>query len=151
MVIATALLTIIGMVGGYLLGQHRDRVTEPVDNSVPTPVVVATGPLCRKETQKMGADAGAAGELREVLKVRTARKTVVYICQDEAGRLYYHANKGGSKWIEGETALFLSNVWPTGEDSFTAEAWDGNTFSIDRNRLLITYGDGTQEEQLVVE
>jgi hypothetical protein len=155
-VIATALLTIIGMVGGYLLGQQRDRTggtggTTDVDPD-PTPQSAATGPLCPKQTQRMGEEFGADGELRQVLKVRTVRRTVVWICQDRGGRLYYHANKGGTdaKWIEGETALFLTGVWPEGEDRYTGQASDGNTFSVDRSRLLITHSDGRLEEQEVV-
>ena len=152
-VIATALLTIITMVGGYLLGQHRDRNEGPgvADEAPsPSPVVLVNGPPCRKESQKMGVQHGADGELVEVLKVRTERRTVVYICQDRSGRLYYHANKGGSKWVEGDTALFLSGVWAEGADRYTAQAWDGNTFSVDPERLLITYTDGSTEEQKVI-
>ncbi|MFC7535047.1 hypothetical protein [Actinoplanes sp. GCM10030250] len=148
-VIATALLTIIGMVGGYLLAQHRSG-EQP--DPAPTPTLgLVNGPLCPKQTQRMGAEHGASGELREVLEVRTVRKTVVWICQDRAGQLFYHANKGGTdaKWEEGKTALFLSNAWPEGDEGYAVEAWDGNVFSVNHERLLITYSDGTQEEQKV--
>jgi hypothetical protein len=147
-VIATALLTIIGMVGGYLLGQERER-TEPdpgvdVTTTSTTPPLLATGPACPAQTQKIGPEQGAVGELRQVLRVRTKSKMVVWICQDEVGGLFYHANRGGTEaeWVENKTALFLPRVRQDESGRFEAEAWDGNRFSVDRERLLITYADG---------
>lgn len=158
MVIATALLTIIAMIGGYLLGQQRDQPASspsqpsPIQPS-PTRSYLATGPACPDQTQRMGARQGADGELRQVLWVRTNRKTQVWICEDRSGRLYYHANKGGTdaEWIEGKTALFLPGAWSEGGDRYSAQAFDGNIFSVDRNRLLISYADGDEELQKVVE
>ncbi|WP_309238686.1 hypothetical protein [Actinoplanes aureus] len=152
-VIATALLTIIGMVGGYLLGQERDREESDGAEPTPSPVLIATGPACPDQTQKMGAKQGADGELRQVMWVRTNRKTEVWICEDRSGRLFYHANKGGTEaeWIEGKTALFLTGVWSEGDGRYAAQAFDGNIFSVDRKRLLISYADGDREEQKVVE
>ena len=60
--------------------------------------------------------------------------------------------KGGTdaKWIEGQTALFLTGVWVEGTDRYAAQAYDGNIFSVDRERLLIAYADGEREEQKVI-
>jgi hypothetical protein len=83
--------------------------------------------------------------LTQVLLLRT-KTSVVYICRDGAGSLYYHANNGGDRWIENETALFLSNVVRRG-DGYEATAADGATFSVTRERLLIVHPDGRTEEQ----
>ena len=43
--------------------------------------------------------------------------SAVWICRDEAGALYYHANRGGGRatWIEDQTALFLPDVRRDGD------------------------------------
>ncbi|MBB2948097.1 hypothetical protein FB565_007868 [Actinoplanes lutulentus] len=149
-VIATVLLTIIGMIGGYLLGEERNR--EPRAEVTPEPVTLVDGPLCPEQTQRAGAIQGASGELVEVLRVRTVRKTVIWICQDRTGQLFYHANKGGTDadWIENKTALFLGGVWQDSNGSYVATAVDGNVFSVDETGLTIAYADGTSEEQKAV-
>jgi hypothetical protein len=149
-VIATALLTIIGLVGGYLLSERRSG--EPGPGETWTPTLIATGPACLPQTQKMGSVFGADGELREVLRVRTESRTVAWICEDRGGRLFYHANKGGAEapWVENKTALFLDNVQHDGVGDFAAAASDGNVFTVNANRLLITHKDGRIEEQAVV-
>ncbi|MEU4425801.1 hypothetical protein AB0F81_34705 [Actinoplanes sp. NPDC024001] len=150
-VIATALLTIIGLAGGYLLGEQSTRA-KPQPTPSPSVSLLPTTGRCPEQTQEVGRQQQAVGELREVLRVRTERKTVVWICQDEAGGLYYHANKGGTGavWVEGKTALFLSQVWREGESRYVAQAYDGNIFSVDRKRLLISYADGSEEVQKVI-
>ncbi|WP_328466238.1 hypothetical protein OHA21_45725 [Actinoplanes sp. NBC_00393] len=153
MVIATALLTIIGMVGGYLLGQERDRSEpEPEPDFSSSPSLLPAGPACPEQTQLIGPEHGASGELRQVLRVRTRSKMVVWICQDEVGALFYHANRGGTdaEWVENKTALFLPRVRRTESGRYEAEAYDGNRFSVDKERLLITYADGRTDEQKVV-
>ena len=149
-VITTVLLTIIGMVGGYLLSERRDGEPGPRESSAPE--LIATGPPCLEQTQKMGAQFGADGELREVLRVRTVSKTVAWICEDRGGRLFYHANKGGADapWVENKTALFLDGVQQDGSGGFTAAASDGNVFTVNYDRLLVTYRDGRVEAQEVV-
>jgi hypothetical protein len=156
-VIATVLLTIIGMIGGYLLGEQRNQSVsaDPTDyvTTTSTPgVELVDGPLCPEQTQRAGELQGATGQLVQVLRARTTRKTVVWICQDRAGRLYYHANKGGTdaEWIENKTALFLSGVWQDETGAYVAGAVDGATFSVDQDRLLITHADGREEIQKVV-
>ncbi|KUL24196.1 hypothetical protein ADL15_44170 [Actinoplanes awajinensis subsp. mycoplanecinus] len=160
MVIATVMLTIIGMTGGYLLSERRGQPSSdaaspsvPDDSSSSGPALLPTDGLCPQKTQEMGAKSGAAGELGLVLEVATKSKTVVWICQDNAGRLFYHANKGGQSalWVEGKTALFLADVRDDGDGNFTATAaWDGTTFSVNRDRVLITSAAGKVTEQEAV-
>ena len=165
--IATAVLSAGAVAGGLALAsgdRNRDRVAaeqeqqrqqqqreqqeaQPATTAPVTPRVTATGARCRPETQKMGVQAGAVGELTEVLVLRT-RRSVVWICEDQAENLYYHANKGGEKapWVEGSTALFLGGVYGEG-DAYVAEAPDGVRFSVNTDRLLIIHKDGSEEEQ----
>ncbi|WP_307798175.1 hypothetical protein [Actinoplanes flavus] len=151
-VIATAVLTVGGLVTGYVLSRGREA-KNPEPGISQGPSLLAVGPLCRPETQAMGEKAGAVGELRQVLRVRTESRTVVWICQDEAAHLYYHANKGGgeAKWVENKTALFLDNV--SHDDAgreFWAAAEDGAIFAVNADKLIITHEDGRVEEQDVV-
>ncbi|WP_430782994.1 hypothetical protein [Actinoplanes sp. G11-F43] len=150
-VIATVLLTIIGMVGGYLLAEVRDDQPRPFQTSDAGTDLIGGDP-CRPETQRMGRRAGATGTLRMVLRVRTEKRTEAWICQDDAGAFYYHGNKGsaGSVWVEGKTALFLDSVTPDGNGGYQATASDGAVFTLDAERLLIMHADGRLEEQLVV-
>jgi hypothetical protein len=149
-VIATALLTIIGMVGGYLLSQRDDdgagAAPEPTGTRLPA------GQPCLEQTQEMGGRNGANGELREIIRVRTQKKTVVWICQDYDGNLFYHANKGGkeARWVEYETALFLSGVQHDGLGEYWATAPDGTVFRVSQDRLVIEHTDGRVEEQEAV-
>ncbi len=155
-VIATVFLSIIGMSVGLVLGsrqkaedrradlqaqQQQQQQTAPAEAPTPRPA----GPACRSETQDAAQLVGVAGQLVQVLRLRT-RTSVAYICADEAGSLYYHANNGGETWIEGETALFLPNV-VRDADGYRATAGDGATFSVNENRLLIVHKDGRKEIQ----
>ena len=64
-VIATALLTIIGMVGGYLLSQRDGGGSDPVPRSTRTLLPVSQS--CLAQTQEMGRTVSAVGELQQVL------------------------------------------------------------------------------------
>ncbi|MFI1989790.1 hypothetical protein [Actinoplanes sp. NPDC020271] len=163
MVIATAMLTILGMIGGYLLNQHRKQssasssgtssATPAEGESSSPPTMLPTEGECTSHTQKMARDIGAIGILSQVLRVTTDRGSVVWICQDDGGNLFYHANKGGekAKWVEGSTALFLPGVEHEPDGSFRAVAsWDGTTFDVNTERLLITRGDVTVRSEKVV-
>ncbi|MEU8658834.1 hypothetical protein [Actinoplanes philippinensis] len=151
-VIATALLAIIGLIGGYLLSERRDP-GKPVSGPSPTLSLLPAYQACLDRTQEMGAQFGANGELRQVLRVRTKSRAVIWICQDAGGALFYHANKGGAEapWVENKTALFLAQVQYDGVGAFTATASDGATFTVSLDRLVITHQDGTVEEQAVVQ
>ncbi len=156
-VIATVFLSIIGMSAGLVLGsrqkaedrradqqvQQQQQQQPAVSTSEPTPR--PSGPPCRQETQDAAQLAGVSGRLVQKLRLRTAT-SIVYICADEAGSLYYHANNGGETWIEGETALFLPNVVRDG-DGYRVTAGDGTTFEVNPERLFIVHKDGTPETQ----
>ncbi|WP_433793762.1 hypothetical protein [Actinoplanes sp. CA-252034] len=152
MVIATALLAIIGLIGGYLLSERRGSGESSSEPS-PTLSLLPAYQACLDRTQEMGSQFGANGELRQVLRVRTKSRAVIWICQDAGGALYYHANKGGAEapWVENRTALFLAGVQYDGVGAFTATANDGATFTVSLDRLVITHKDGTVEEQDVVQ
>ena len=152
-VIATVFLSIIGMSAGLVLGSRHSgdqTAAQPQlpQNTTSAGVPTSTAKPCRPETQEMGGKYGASGTLRVALRLRTTR-SVVWICEDDAGRLYYHANRGGddAPWIENKTALFMTNVQREGE-GFVVIANDGTTFSINSRRLHITHKDGTPETQL---
>jgi hypothetical protein len=151
-VIATVFLGVIGLSAGLVLSsQHKDQVqgggtiNTPATSPPDTPA--STAEPCPKETQTMGVRFGAGGTLRIALKLRTQNSTV-WICSDDGGRLYYHANRGGeeAKWIEGQTALFLPDVQADG-DTYRVTATDGTLFTITAKRLEILHKDGKVEVQ----
>jgi hypothetical protein len=153
-VIATFFLSVIGISAGLVLGS---RATDPPPAgktfTAAAPATASTsratpsrdGRACRAETQDASQLVGGSGTLTQVLLLKT-RTSVVYICRDEAGSLYYHANNGGNTWIEHQTALFLPNVEQDG-DEYQARAADGATFSVTSKRLLIVHADGREEVQ----
>lgn len=150
-VITTSLLAIIGLIGGYLLAQrHAPAVAAPEPSLSPS--LLPAGQACLDRTQKMGDQFGASGELRQVLRVRTKSRAVIWVCQDTTGALFYHANKGGAEapWVENKTALFLPEVRYDGVSGFTATADDGTTFTVSRDWLVIKHKDGSVENQAVV-
>jgi hypothetical protein len=164
-VIATVFLSIIGMSAGLVLGAQRkdaDRAAQqaqqqqqqqqpitPADPGTSAPET-PRGPACRAETPKMAAEFGATGTLRVALHIQT-KTSSVWICADNDGRYYYHANRGGpdGPWIERETALFLAGVRRDG-DEYLATASDGATFSVTTERLFIVHADGDEETQPAV-
>jgi hypothetical protein len=149
-VIATVLLSIIGMSAGLVLSsRHVARTNAAAPSDSPHATTSAT-PACRSETQEMGRRSGATGTLRIELMLRTASSTV-WICSDEAGRLYYHANRGGAdaRWVENVTALFLTGVRRDG-DGYAVTAHDGTRFSVNARRLYIVHTDGRPETQQAV-
>jgi hypothetical protein len=159
-VIAAVFLAIIGMSVGLVLGARakqaaKDTAADQQQQQVPTPVVsTPTAEPCRVETQAKAQQAGAVGTVRIELLVRTAT-SAVWICSDDNGRLFYHANRGGEDavWVEGRTALFLAEVSRSG-DEYQAIAFDEKgrqtTFTVSRERLLILHKDGKEEEQPAV-
>jgi hypothetical protein len=151
--IATVFLTIIGMSVGLVMGARAKDRADPVGQST-GPVAGPTAtyrPACRTETQEAARGYGSSGTLVLVLKIETATSGV-WICTDDAARLYYHANRGGADavWIEGKTALFLTDVVAQ-DDGYRATSTDSQgritTFDVSRDRLLITHKDGHVEEQ----
>jgi hypothetical protein len=153
-VIATVFLTIIGISVGLALAAQARRDTSVTQQPAAPVPAGPDGPACRSETQQVAKRFSPSGTLVVVLRVRTA-SAGVWICSDGAGRLYYHANRGGpnAEWIENRTALFLPDVVADG-DGYRATATDAKglvtTFSVNRQRLLIKHGNGRLEKQPVV-
>jgi hypothetical protein len=141
-VIATTFLSIIGISVGLLLGSQRDqnqaaqqqtdRPAVTTTSAGPEPSVEAkpSGKPCRPETQAAAEQVGVVGTLVVVLHVRT-RSSALWVCRDPEDTLYYHANNGGGRWIEGETALFLPSA-VRGDDDYHATADDGAVFSVNK-------------------
>jgi hypothetical protein len=154
--IATVFLTIIGMSVGLVMGVRAKDRTPSVDRTT-DPVAAPTAtyrPVCRSETQEAARRFSPSGTLVLVLQMRTATSGV-WICADDAGRLYYHANRGGADaaWIEGRTALLLPDATAYGDGyRVTSKDPEGRvtTFDVSSERLLITHKDGRQEEQPAV-
>jgi hypothetical protein len=152
-VIATVFLSVIGLSAGLVLSsQHKDQgqggaTTTNTQAATPPDTPASTAQPCPSETQAMGERFGAAGTLRIELLLRTTSSTV-WICGDDNGRLFYHANRGGekAKWVEGETALFLQDVQADG-DEYRVKAANGTRFTITDKRLEIVHTDGTVEVQ----
>jgi len=157
-VIATVFLTIIGMSAGIALASwHKAQKTGDQPQSISTPTYepptspAPSGEPCRPESQSMGRQAGAQGVLRIQLLLRT-KSSAVWICEDEGGRYYYHANKvsADDEWTEGVTALFLTGVQPDGSGGYAVIAADGTAFTITKQRLVIVHRDGRKEVQEAV-
>jgi hypothetical protein len=153
-VIATVLLSIIAMSAGLVLGSRHETPpqTERQTNYVPTQP--ANSPVrCPPEMHDTARRLGYELPMTQVLKVRAASTgTTVWICTDNAGGLFYQANRGGAeqRWIEGKTALFLANV-VQGEDDYHVTASDGNTFSVNSERLVVVIKGKKQTTDVVPE
>jgi hypothetical protein len=151
-VIATVFLSIIGMSAGLVLGSRHanQQAAGPSPYTAPAATITPTAEPCRPETQEMGHTYGASGTLRIELLLRTST-SAIWICVDDAGRLYYHANRGGedARWVENKTALFMTGVQRNG-DGYLVQADDGTTFSINSRRLRIVHKDGKIEVQTAV-
>ncbi|WP_433725788.1 hypothetical protein ACQP2Y_07450 [Actinoplanes sp. CA-051413] len=140
-VIATVLLSIIGMSAGLVLGSRHETPRQTGDQTpyVPTEATLSPGDCPREMHDTARRVLREEVRLTKVLQVRTLETgTTVWICRDDTDRLFYQANRGGAegKWIEGETALFLENVEPRG-DGYFARAADGNTFDVNSERLEV--------------
>jgi hypothetical protein len=149
-VVATVFLSVIGMSAGLVLGsRHRADVPDAQQQQPQTALTTTADsrPECRPETRVVARRFHAAGTLRVALLLRTDT-SAVWICEDENGALYYHANRGGerAKWIENQTALFLPGVQREG-DGYVVTAPDGTTFSITSDRLFIVHKNGREETQ----
>ncbi|WP_412742664.1 hypothetical protein [Krasilnikovia sp. MM14-A1004] len=146
--IATVFLIIIGVSAGLALASWRGKgTTDKHGLNAPIPDVIQTQPACRPETQNMGTKFNASGTLRIALLVRT-KTSAIWICKDDRGALFYHANRGGESapWIEGQTALFLTGVRQDG-DEYDVTAADGTVFQLSREQLRIIHKDGRVEIQ----
>ncbi|MET8148234.1 hypothetical protein ACIBSW_31110 [Actinoplanes sp. NPDC049668] len=136
------------MSAGLVLGSHHGTPPErdvPGGSSVPTQPVI-TSIACPPEMHATARRLGYDVTLVQVLRVRAeSTGTTVWICSDEAGRLYYQGNRGGYEtWIEGKTALFLTDVVKK-DDGYHAVAANGTTFFVNEQRLEIVRKKGEPE------
>jgi hypothetical protein len=139
-VIATVLLSIIGMSAGLVLGSRHEEPERAGDQTAYVPTQQGAVPVdCPPEMHATARKLGYDLPMTQVLKVRAPKTgTEVWICTDPNGKLFYQANRGGyeNRWIEGDTALFLENVVAHG-DGYLATAADGNTFDVNTERLAV--------------
>ena len=156
-VIATVFLTIIGMVGGFVLGERRraadiaddgQQQQQPEASASPTP----TGSACPPETSATAARLGFPAELRQVFKVETENGTTAWICQDADGALYYQGKTGGrdAPLVEGENGLFLPDVEARGTDHYAVVADNGSKIEVDRRTLEVTFAGRKRQTARVV-
>jgi hypothetical protein len=143
----------IGSAMAYRAGSRPDPVVSvssaPAATESPYPVralLVDGKPVpCRPETQKAGKKAGAYGTLNTVLAVSTESWNV-WVCLDANDKLYLHHNTSssdGDVWIEGRTAVLLTDVSPYGA-GFRGLARDTDgaivTWDVDPDMLVIGHG-----------
>ena len=155
-VIATVFLTIIAMTAGYVLGERRRG---EVNDARPDPGPVGqssdaarrpapSGAKCPEETLVTARELGFPDDLRQVLRIVTDNGTVVWICRDPDGDLYYQGKTGGenSALVQHDNGLFLPDVEKLSEDRYRATAKkDGARITISRDQLeVVKPGSGPQ-------
>jgi hypothetical protein len=170
-VIATVFLTIIGLAGGFILGE-RDRGQENASadqtssgepdtgagwtGSEPPSFEPSAGPsgkFCPDETIQTAIRLGQPSELYQVMKVVTNNGTTVWICTDSGGRLFYQGKTGGrdADLVEGQNGLFLTGVESAGDDRYEVPDHKGNIFVVSRGSFEIQYSGGRVETHRVVD
>jgi len=154
-VIATVLLSIIGMSAGLVLGSRHQPPRQTADQTayVPTEPTFSPGNCPREMHDTARRVLGEDVRLTKVLQVRTQETDMtVWICRDDTERLFYQANSGGAegKWIEGETALFLRDVVEQ-NGRYLATAHDGNTFFVNEQWLEVVKKGHKQEWKVTPE
>ncbi|WP_213012512.1 hypothetical protein [Paractinoplanes toevensis] len=152
-VIATVFLTIIGMTIGFLLGErHNDRVRASVQTGSETPNTdissEPSGPLCPEETIQTARGLGFPDDLRQIFKIVTDNRTIVWICQDGAGSLYYQSQTKSDQGplVQNKNGLFLSQVNREGDDEYLATADNGTQFVVNRQQLEVHFADGRKTQ-----
>jgi hypothetical protein len=146
-VIATVFLTIIGMTGGFVLGErHRNQVAASRDLPDPTPESSSfyEPKSCPPEAIEFAAKEQLPTDLKQVLKVITVNGTTVWICQDGRGSLYYQSKTGGVDvpLVQTKNGLFLTQVEREGENEYRATAANGNSFLVNTRRLEVHFASG---------
>jgi hypothetical protein len=159
-VIATVFLTIIGLTGGYILGERRRDQPEAVETgrdvrqnqpaSLPSPT--PDEDLCPQETRDFAVQEGFPADLRQVLKIVTDNGTVVWICQDADQRLYYQGKtpRADGQFVQNQNALFLPGVTELDTGQYEARATNGNRILVSRTLLEIKFVNGKREDHRVV-
>jgi hypothetical protein len=148
-VIATVFLTIMAMVGGFLLGE-RQRDEQRADGGgaspasqteSPAPAFTPPGDFCPQETLDTARKVGLDGDLWQVLKIYTDNDSTYWICTDSKGALFYQSKTGGidAKLVEGDNGLFLPGVRKVGTDTYEVYDQKGNRFVITPSLFELTF------------
>jgi hypothetical protein len=138
-VIATVLLSIIGMSAGLVLGSRHETPQRTGDQTGYVPGDQPASPVdCPQKMHDTARKVGFYLPMTQLLKVRAESGLTVWVCTNQAGELFYQANRSDDEenWEEGETALFLSDVIRQ-DDGYFAKAADGNTFFVNDERLEV--------------
>ncbi|GIF00366.1 hypothetical protein Ari01nite_78300 [Paractinoplanes rishiriensis] len=171
MVIATVFLTIIGMTAGFVLGErHRERLrsddfqvstptpaadpkttdptTDPTTGPTTGPPTRAAGRSCPPESIETAAELGLRTDLNQIMRIVTEEGTVVWICEDGAGALYYQGKTGGrdAPLVQKKNGLFLTKVERQGEQEYEAVAENGNRIVVTGERLEVHFANGAPSE-----
>jgi hypothetical protein len=163
MLVALVLLAVLGGSVGWLVGGRvldaRARAGGPSGSSpgtVPTSdpgASPAGGPRCPTHTQDLAAAAGAAGDLAEVLYIRTAAAQV-WICRDSAGTLFYQGSRAGvdAEMVEGKNALFLTDVVAQDDGYVATNRVDQRvtTYTVSAAELVQRSGTGDPDRAAVI-
>ncbi|NMO55621.1 hypothetical protein HH310_31110 [Actinoplanes sp. TBRC 11911] len=160
-VIATVFLTIIGLTAGFVLGERRKneaRAAQPGPASTPnqpaiwTPPPTPAGELCPVETREFAAAQGFPADLRQVLRIETDNRTVVWICQDADEGLYYQGKtpRADGQLVQNQNGLFLPGVTELATGEYQARATNGNRIIVSREMLEIRFTSGKVEKHKVV-
>ena len=140
MVIATVLLSIIGMSAGLVLGSRHEAPQRTGDQTSYVPTEPSAVPVdCPEKMHETAKTVGFYLPMTQLLKVRSPESGLtVWICTNQDGKLFYQANRSDDEenWVEGKTALFLSDVIRQ-DDGYFAKAADGNTFFVNDQRLEV--------------
>jgi hypothetical protein len=118
----------------------------PQDNDPPP-----TRDRCPRQTERLARQAGSPGGLQLKLYIRTDGSEV-WICQDSGGTLFYQGHRGGpgQRLIEGQNALFLTDVVAEG-DGYLATNRSGDrvtTYRVSTSQLVIDGRNGTTTEDV---
>ena len=155
MVIATVFLTILGMVGGFVLGERRraadaDRAAQ---RRVESPTTAPTGTACPAETLATASGQGYSAELWQVLRIETDNGTTVWICRDSGGALFYQGKTGGSDapLEQDKNGLFLPGVQESGTDEYEVADRAGNQILVSRKLLEVRLARGGRQVHPVVQ
>lgn len=160
--LAMLFLAIIGGTVGYLLGaQYNHKIANAADGGggsggggqggggggsgggtggATASPTLGGGTRCPQHTRTL-----AGTDLIQLLYLETTQGSQVWICQSADGTLYYqgHRDNGNSDFIEGQNALFLTDVHKEG-DEYVARNYnpnDGSTteYHVTKQRLVIVY------------
>jgi hypothetical protein len=156
-VIATVFLTIIGMTAGYVLGERHRRDGQSqsagqestagtgqgalTSGSTAAPEPTISGTPCPDAAQQAAAARGVSG-LSQILMIRTANHSTVWICEDPSGQLYYQShtrvNGQDAPLAQNVNGLFLPGVTST-DAGYVVFDQKHNKFTVTRKHLQITF------------